>query len=109
MFTQITLHMVNEKNYDKAMDLLRVNTQIAKKVKGFVSRQVYFDVKDPLKGYSLTSWDTREDLEAFRDNPDRPPLSIEGPDNSVYLIADNAKLLLFPYTDSGVFEIVDQS
>ncbi len=109
MFTQITLHMVNEKNYNEAMELLKVNTQIAKKVKGFVSRQVYFDVNNPLKGYSLTSWETREDLEAFRGNPDRPALSIEGPDDSVYLITDNDRLLLFPYTDSGVFEIVDQS
>ena len=109
MYTQITLHIVAKENYDKAMDLLKVNTQLAKKAKGFVSREVFFDINDSLKGYSITSWKTKKDLEVFRDSPERPPLSIEGTDRSVYLLTKKAKVLLFTRTDSAVFKIVDKS
>jgi len=104
MVTMITLHLIAKENREQAMALLKKNTALAKKAKGFVSRQVLFSVNDPLKGYSITTWKTREDMEAFRVNPERPSLVSEG--KKMYEKTPKGNVLLFTYTDTDIFELV---
>jgi heme-degrading monooxygenase HmoA len=107
MVTMITLHLVEKENRGQAMALLKKNTELAKRAKGFVSRQVVFSVNDSLKGYSITTWKTREDLEAFRVNPDRPPLVTEG--KRIYEKTPRGNVLLFTHTDTDIFELAYSS
>ena len=109
MVTMINLHIVNNENREQAMALLKENTDLAKKAKGFVSRQVFFSVKDPTKGYSITTWETREDMEAFRVNPERPPMVTEGEEKRVYEKTAKGNILLFTRTDPDIFELVYSS
>ena len=104
MVTMITLHMLAEDNFEQAMYVLTKNTELSREAKGFVSRNVFFCVDDRLKGYSITTWESREDLESFRISPQRPPLQGEGGDGAIQLITDDGPVLVFTYTDSNVYE-----
>jgi heme-degrading monooxygenase HmoA len=107
MITQINLHIVNPAERERAIRLLKKNTELARKAKGFISREIYFSAKDPLKGYSIATWASREDLEAFRINPDRPPLVIEGPEKRVYEKTPDGNVLLFTSTDPEIYEVIE--
>lgn len=104
--TRLTLHIIYEKNRRQAIALLNKNTVLARKAKGFVSRHVYFAKEDPLKGYSITTFRTRKDLEAFTANPERPPLEIRGPTREVHLKTTKGSVLLFKQTESSLYEEV---
>lgn len=104
MVTMITLHMLTEETFDQAINLLTVNTELSRKANGFISRNIYFSNKNRLKGYSVTSWETREDCDNFAASPERPPLKAEG--DLVYEITDAGPVLLFTYVDSDVFEVM---
>jgi len=106
MITMITLHIVNAENRKQAMALLKKNTELARKARGFISRDIFFAQGDPLKGYSVTTWKSRQDMKRFLKNPKRPPLVHEGPDRSVYEITKKGKVLLFTRTYSDIFEVV---
>ena len=106
MITMVTLHIVNADAREQALVLLKKNTELARKAKGFVSRDILFAQTDPLKGYSITTWETREDMERFLKSPERPPLTHEGPDKTVYEITPQGRVLLFTRTYSDVFEVV---
>jgi heme-degrading monooxygenase HmoA len=100
MVTLVTLHIVNEAHREQALWLLRRNTELARHAKGFVSREVLFSNKDPSKGYSITTWESEEDMERFLKSPERPPLEYEGEETRVYLKTPTGRLLLFTRTDS---------
>ena len=104
MVTMITLHLLAADNFDQAIALLEINTHLSRKAKGFISRNIYFSTKDRLKGYSVTTWETREDCDNFAASPERPPLEADG--DLVYEITDNGPVLLFTYTDSDIFEVM---
>ena len=53
MVTLITLHLLSSDNYDHALGVLKKNTDLAKKAKGFVSRKVVIDIKDRLGDTAL--------------------------------------------------------
>ncbi len=107
MVTMINLHMVNPEQRERAIRLLKKNTELARKAKGFVSREIYFSAKDPLKGYSIATWETREDMEAFLKSPGRPALVTEGKEKRVYEKTPEGNVLLFTSTDPDVFELID--
>lgn len=109
MVTMITLHLVNKENQERAMALLKKNTDLAAKAKGLVSRQVLFSQKNPLKGYSITTWKTKEDMEAFRTNPERPPITIEPEGGRVYEKTPEGDVLIFTHTDTEIYELVYSS
>jgi heme-degrading monooxygenase HmoA len=100
MITLVTLHVVHEPNREQALWLLRRNTELARQAKGFVSREVVFSRKDPSKGYSITTWDSEEDMDRFLRSPARPPLEYEGEETRVYLKTPEGRVLLFTRTDS---------
>ena len=106
MITLVTLHIVNPESHDKAMWLLKENTRLARKAKGFVARDILFSKKDPTKGYSITSWETEADMDRFLKSPERPPLDHEGKENRVYLKEPGGRVLLFTSTDSDRYELV---
>lgn len=105
MVTMITLHMLTEETFEQGITLLKVNTELSRKAKGFISRNIFFSNKDRLKGYSITTWETREDCDNFAASPERPPLKAEG--DLVYEITDDGPVLLFTYVDSDIFEVMD--
>ncbi len=107
MVTMINLHIVNPEQRDRAMWLLKTNTELARKAKGFVSREIFFSTSDPLKGYSIATWETREDMQAFLKSPGRPSLITEGPEKRVYENTPDGKVLLFTSTNPDVFELVE--
>lgn len=102
--TRLTLHIVHEPNREQAIALLNENTVLARQAKGFVSRHVYFAKDNPLKGYSITTFSTREDLDAFSANPARPPLEMKGPAREVHLKTPAGDVLLFKQTESTLYE-----
>ena len=102
MVTMITLHRLSRENRDQAMYVLTKNTELSRKAKGFVSREVFFSTDDPLKGYSITTWDSREALENFRTHPERPPLQGEG--GAIHALTPDGPVLVFTHVDSDVFE-----
>jgi heme-degrading monooxygenase HmoA len=106
MVTMITLHMLSKDNRKQAMEILRKNTELAQKAKGFVSRQVFISANDPLKGYSITTWKTREDMENFRKNPERPPLMFEGEERRIYEKTSQGNILVYTHTENDTFELV---
>jgi heme-degrading monooxygenase HmoA len=107
MVTMITLHMLSEQNREKAVWVLTTNTELARKAKGFISRNIYFCVDDPLKGYSITTWESRKDLENFKQNPDRPPLKSVVKGGAINLETDDGPVLMFTSTDTDIFEVLD--
>ncbi len=100
MITLVTLHIVDEAHREQALWLLRRNTELARQARGFVSREVVFSTRDPSKGYSITTWETEEDMDRFLKSPERPPLEYEGEERRVYLKTPAGRLLLFTHTDS---------
>ncbi len=106
MITMITLHMLSEGNREQAMEVFKKNTELAQRAKGFVSRQVFISIDDPLKGYSITTWKTREDMENFRKNPERPSLISEGEERRMYEKTPQGDVLVFTHTASDKFELV---
>ena len=107
MVTMITLHMLEKENREQAIGILTKNTELSRTAQGFISREIFFALDDPLKGYSITTWATREDLENFRANPERPPLKREGDDGAISLITSDGPLLVFTHTNTDVFERLD--
>ncbi len=105
MITLITLHMLSRGNYGQAMGVLTKNTELARKAKGFVSRRVLIDVEDRLKGYSITTWESREDMDAFLKSPERPTLEFEGEEMKVYEKTSSGRVLVFTHVDTGIFKI----
>ena len=106
MITLVTLHIVNEENREQALWLLKENTRLARKAKGFVSRDILFSNKDPSKGYSITTWESEADMDRFLKSPERPPLEYEGEETRVYLKTPKGRVLLFTRTDSDRYELV---
>lgn len=107
MITMINLHIVNPEQRDRAIALLKKNTELARKAKGFISRHIFFSIDDPLRGYSIASWETREDMDRFFQDPERPSLTTEGPEKRVYEETPQGKILLFTSTNPELFEVVD--
>jgi heme-degrading monooxygenase HmoA len=107
MITMINLHIVNPEQRERAIRLLKKNTELARKAKGFISREIFFSINDPLKGYSIATWQTREDMEAFLRSPGRPSLEIEGKEKRVYEKTPEGNVLLFTSTDPDLFELVE--
>lgn len=105
MITMITLHYLSKENRKEAMELLKRNTELAEKAKGLISRQVFISENDPLKGYSVTSWETREDMEAFRRNPDRPKMRYEGEEKRIYGESPHGDIVIFTKTDTDIYEL----
>jgi len=103
----ITLHMLTKEHRQQAIGVLTKNTELSRKAQGFISREIFFALDDPLKGYSITTWETREDLENFRVNPERPPLKREGDDGAINLITSDGPLLVFTHTNTDIFERLD--
>jgi heme-degrading monooxygenase HmoA len=106
MITLVTLHIVNEANWEQALWLLKRNTELARQAKGFVSRDILFSKKDPSKGYSITTWESEADMDRFLKSPDRPPLEYEGEETRVYLKTPGGRVLLFTRTDSDRYELI---
>ena len=104
--TRVTLHIVYKKNRRQALALLNKNTVLARKAKGFVARHVYFAKEDPLRGYSITTFKTRKDMETFSANPERPPLEFKGKARQVYEKTAKGSILLFTHTESAIYEEV---
>ena len=105
MVTMITLHYLAKENREQAMELLKKNTELAENAKGLISRQVFISINDPLKGYSVTSWETMEDLESFRHNPERPKMEYEGDEKRIYGRGPQGRVLLFTQTDTDIYEL----
>ncbi len=104
MVTMITLHILVQENRDEAVGVLTKNTELSRKAKGFVSREIFFALDDPLKGYSVSTWETSEDLENFRLSPDRPPLKREGDNGAISLVKPDGLLPIFTHTTTDIFE-----
>ena len=104
--TRVTLHIVYKKNRRRAITLLNKNTKLAHKAEGFVARHVYFAREDPLRGYSITTFKTRKDMEIFTANPERPPLVFKGKARRVYEKTKKGDILLFTHTESALYEEV---
>jgi|GEM_PF-2802856 len=107
MVTMITMHMLSKENFDKAKWVLTTNTELSRRAKGFLSRNIYFCLDDPLKGYSITTWETREDLENFKVSPERPPLESEVKGGPIHLQTESGPVLVFTSTDTDIFEVLD--
>jgi heme-degrading monooxygenase HmoA len=107
MITMINLHLVNPEQRDRAIWLLKKNTELARKAPGFVSRHIYFSTSDPLRGYSIATWETRADMDRFLKSPDRPALVTEGPEKRVYEDTPSGRVLLFTSTNPEIFEEVE--
>ena len=104
--TRLTLHIVCKKNRRRALALLNKNTELAREARGFVARHVYFAQDDPLRGYSITTFKTRKDMDAFSANPERPPLEFKGKARKVYERTRRGSVLLFTHTESALYEEV---
>src|SRR5262245_41490541 len=100
MITLVTLHIVNEAHREEALWLLRRNTELASQAKGFVSRSVLFSKKNPSKGYSITTWESEEDMDRYLKSEERQPREYEGEETRVYLKTPTGRVLLFIRTDS---------
>ncbi len=72
MFTTISVHWLNEGQQNATMDIFKTNTVLARKQEGFISRDILIAVDDPMKITTVTSWQTKEQLETWAKNPDRP-------------------------------------
>ncbi len=107
-YTQFSYHGLHEKNRELGLEVLRKNTPIASKQKGFVSRQVYVGADKPLKAYSVTTWETLKDLEAFGSTPGRPVI-VNGSDGMNYLKTDKGQVPVFPENTWGVFKTINEA
>ena len=104
MITLITLHMLSPDNYDQAIGVLTKNTELGRKAQGFVTRKVLIDVENRLRGYSMTTWRSKEVMDKFLQSPERPPLEFEGEDMRVYEKTPSGRVLVFTHVDTDSFE-----
>ena len=72
MFTTVSIHQMLPGTEKKAIEMFSIGTRIARKLKGFISRDILIGVDDALKLTTVTSWQTMEQLEAFKTTPGRP-------------------------------------
>ena len=72
MFTTVSIHKMIPGKEEGAIEMFSINTRIARKLEGFIGRDILIAVDDPLKITTVTSWETMEQLQAFKTNPDRP-------------------------------------
>ncbi len=107
-YTQISLHLLDKNNREQGLDILRRNTPIAAKQPGFVSRQVYVCPKDPLKSYSIATWESKKALDDFKTANGRPVI-IHAKDGITYEKTDSGLIPVFPIVDSGVFQTVNEA
>ena len=102
MITVLVLHVGAAENRAQAEALILRNTADAKKARGFVSRRILYSVDDPLVCYSVTSWSTRADLDAFRTRPGRPAVETEGKEGCIYERSDGGRRLLFSRSETTI-------
>jgi heme-degrading monooxygenase HmoA len=72
MFTTVSIHQMIPGKEDSAIEMFSTNTRIARKLEGFIGRDILIAVDDPLKLTTVTSWKTMGQVQAFKTNPDRP-------------------------------------
>ena len=72
MFTTISIHQVNPGQKETALDIFKTNTILGRNQQGFISRDIFVSVEDPMKITTVTSWETKSQLEAWAKNPERP-------------------------------------
>ncbi len=65
MFSAISVHYTNPGQEDLAIDVLKNNTTLCRGQEGFISRDIFISIDDPLKMTTVTSWETKEHLEAW--------------------------------------------
>ena len=65
MVTLIADHWLKAENAERGGDIFSKNTERLKSGKGFVSRLVIRSLEDPTKITTVTTWETREDYDAF--------------------------------------------
>ena len=72
MFTTISIHKVISGQKETALDIFKTNTILGRKQQGFISRDIFISVENPMKITTVTSWETKSQLEAWAKNPERP-------------------------------------
>ena len=72
MFTTVSIHEMVPGTEQRAIEMFSIGTRIARKLEGFISRDILIAVDDPLKLTTVTSWQTMEQLEAFKATSGRP-------------------------------------
>jgi len=102
MITVLVLHVIAAENRAKAEALIVRNTADAKRAQGFVSRRILYSVDNPLLCYSVTSWRTQADLDAFRTRSDRPAVEIEGEERRIYERTNTDRRLLFTRSETKI-------
>jgi hypothetical protein len=102
MITVLVLHVIAAKNRAHAEALILQNTADAKKAQGFVSRRILYSMDNPFVCYSVTSWITRADLDAFRMRAGRPALETEGKEARIYERGDGGRRLLFSRSETTI-------
>ena len=65
MFTAISVHYANHSQTELAIDILENNTILCRGQEGFISRDIFVSIEDHLKMTTVTSWETKEHLEAW--------------------------------------------
>jgi heme-degrading monooxygenase HmoA len=107
MITVLVLHVIAPENRAQAEALIARNTADSKRARGFLSRRILYSVDDPLLCYSITSWRTQADLEAFRARPDRPSVEIEGEERRIYELTGSDRRMLFTRSETKIFSEPD--
>ena len=79
MITTISVHYVNAGLREEALDLLEATTILGRKQTGFISRDIFIAVDDPMKMTTVTSWETKEQLDTWGQNTDRPKRDKDAP------------------------------
>lgn len=102
MITVLVLHVIAAENREQAEALIVRNTTDAKKAPGFVSRRILYSVDEPLVCYSVTSWRTQADFDAFRTRPERPATETEGEERRIYERTDAGRRLLFSRSENTI-------
>jgi len=102
MITVLVMHVIAPENRAQAEALIARNTADSKRARGFVSRRIVYSVDDPLLCYSITSWRTQADLEAFRARPDRPSVEIEGEERRIYERTATGRRMLFARSETKI-------
>jgi heme-degrading monooxygenase HmoA len=108
MITVLVLHVIAAENREHAEALILRNTTDAKKARGFVSRRILYSVDDPLVCYSVTSWRTQADFDAFRTRRGRPAVETEGEERRIYERTDAGWRLLFSRSENTICSESDE-
>ena len=104
MITRIALHVIDPENRDRAIDLLNRNTERMKSAKGFVSRAVYYSTTDPNTSYCVSTFQSHQDWDDYFKLPNRPKLTMEGPEKRTYEDTPDGRFLLFTRCVIDTFE-----